>query len=214
MRDRPDLRPDAAAGPRARPVLRRGGVPAAWPSTCPAPGSWSSSRRPTRERPIISSARSWRPSGRSAERDFLLAYSPERIDPGNDEFGFRTPRGSWAAPRPRRPGVATALLRAARRQGGRAVLVPGGGAGQAAGEHVPPREHRARQRDGDPLPRDGDRRLGGRRRGRDQAVRLHVLLPGSRGRGSLHPPGPDVPGVAGHGARPVISSGSSSRRRT
>jgi UDP-N-acetyl-D-glucosamine dehydrogenase len=28
-------------------------------------------------------------SGMSAERDFLLAYSPERIDPGNGEFGFR-----------------------------------------------------------------------------------------------------------------------------
>ena len=28
-------------------------------------------------------------SGLSAERDFLLAYSPERIDPGNEEFGFR-----------------------------------------------------------------------------------------------------------------------------
>lgn len=27
--------------------------------------------------------------GMSAERDFLLAYSPERIDPGNDEFDFR-----------------------------------------------------------------------------------------------------------------------------
>jgi UDP-N-acetyl-D-glucosamine dehydrogenase len=32
-------------------------------------------------------------SGLSAGRDFLLAYSPERIDPGNDEYGFRnTPR--------------------------------------------------------------------------------------------------------------------------
>jgi nucleotide sugar dehydrogenase len=32
-------------------------------------------------------------SGLTAERDFLLAYSPERIDPGNPEFGFEnTPR--------------------------------------------------------------------------------------------------------------------------
>jgi UDP-N-acetyl-D-glucosamine dehydrogenase len=28
-------------------------------------------------------------SGMVAGKDFLLAYSPERIDPGNDEFGFR-----------------------------------------------------------------------------------------------------------------------------
>jgi UDP-N-acetyl-D-glucosamine dehydrogenase len=32
-------------------------------------------------------------TGRVAGRDFLLAYSPERIDPGNDKFGFKdTPR--------------------------------------------------------------------------------------------------------------------------
>jgi UDP-N-acetyl-D-glucosamine dehydrogenase len=38
-------------------------------------------------RPILES------TGRLAGRDFLLAYSPERIDPGNDKFGFRdTPR--------------------------------------------------------------------------------------------------------------------------
>lgn len=38
-------------------------------------------------RPILES------SGLSATRDFLLAYSPERIDPGNDEFDLRnTPR--------------------------------------------------------------------------------------------------------------------------
>ena len=28
-------------------------------------------------------------SGLAAGRDFLLAYSPERIDPGNAEFTFR-----------------------------------------------------------------------------------------------------------------------------
>ena len=38
-------------------------------------------------RPILESA------GLDSGRDFLLAYSPERIDPGNDEFGLRnTPR--------------------------------------------------------------------------------------------------------------------------
>jgi nucleotide sugar dehydrogenase len=38
-------------------------------------------------RPILES------TGLSAGRDFLLAYSPERIDPGNGKFGFRdTPR--------------------------------------------------------------------------------------------------------------------------
>jgi UDP-N-acetyl-D-glucosamine dehydrogenase len=38
-------------------------------------------------RPILES------SGLRAGEDFLLAYSPERVDPGNDEFGIRnTPR--------------------------------------------------------------------------------------------------------------------------
>ena len=39
-------------------------------------------------------------SGLAAGRDFLLAYSPERIDPGNDEFALRnTPEGG-RGPRP------------------------------------------------------------------------------------------------------------------
>ena len=52
---------------------------------------------------------------------------------------------------------------------------PGGRrAHQAARERLPLGEHRARQRAGDALRPDGDRHLGGRRRRRDQAVRLHV----------------------------------------
>ena len=56
----------------------------------------------------------------------------------------------------------------------------GGRAGQAAGEHVPARQHRAGQRDRDVRPRPRHRRLGGDRRGVDQAVRLHALHPRAR----------------------------------
>ncbi len=43
----------------------------------------------------------------SAERDFLLAYSPERIDPGNEEFGFRTTPRIVGGTSPEATGVAT-----------------------------------------------------------------------------------------------------------
>jgi UDP-N-acetyl-D-glucosamine dehydrogenase len=46
-------------------------------------------------------------SGRSADRDFLLAYSPERIDPGNEEFGFRTTPRIVGGTSPEATGVAT-----------------------------------------------------------------------------------------------------------
>ena len=46
-------------------------------------------------------------SGLSAERDFLLAYSPERIDPGNEEFGFRTTPRIVGGTSPEATGVAT-----------------------------------------------------------------------------------------------------------
>ena len=64
-------------------------------------------------------------------------------------------------------------------------LVAGGGrADEAAREHLPLGQHRARQRARAALRPDGDRRLGGRRRGRDEAVRVHALQPG--------------PGLGGH----------------
>ena len=49
---------------------------------------------------------------------------------------------------------------------------------QAAGEHLPLGQHRARQRDGDARRPHGHRHLGGHRRRGDQAVRLHALRPG------------------------------------
>jgi hypothetical protein len=64
------------------------------------------------------------------------------------------------------------------------LVARGGRADEAAREHLPLGQHRARQRAGDALRPHGHRHLGGRRRGRDQAVRLHALQPG--------------PGLGGH----------------
>ena len=55
---------------------------------------------------------------------------------------------------------------------------------QAHGEHLPRGQHRARQRAEGDLRRHGHRRLGGDRRGEDQALRLHAVLSG--------------PGLGGH----------------
>ena len=51
----------------------------------------------------------------------------------------------------------------------------GGRADEAARERLPLGQHRARQRARDAHRPHGDRRLGGRRRGRDQALRVHAL---------------------------------------
>ena len=50
----------------------------------------------------------------------------------------------------------------------------GGRADEAAGEHLPLGQHRARQRAGDPVRPDADRHLGGGRGRRDEAVRVHA----------------------------------------
>ena len=124
-------------------------------------------------------------SGLTAGMDFHLAFSPERIDPGNPDYGIRnTPKvvgGVTPVVHRRRRG----LLRPVRRQ-----VVPGrrhprGGDGQAAREHLPARQHRPGQRDGDVLPR-ARRRPVGRRSGARRPSRSasRPFFPG--------------PGVGGH----------------
>ena len=46
----------------------------------------ASSRRPIRARPTRSCSRCSRPRGLKAGEDFFLAFSPERVDPGNPTF--------------------------------------------------------------------------------------------------------------------------------
>src|SRR5450631_1149395 len=69
------------------------------------------------------------------------------------------------------------VLRQALRPGGPGCLGPGGRDGQAAGEHLPPREHRAGQRDGDLLPRTRRGPVGRDQVRSHQAVRLPAVLP-------------------------------------
>ena len=171
-----DLRADAAdAQPRARPRpadrrhARAGGGAA-------GAISWScSSRPPTRARRASAwrrcwRSRAWRPAGTSIWRS-----RPSASIPGRTDFTLRnTPKVvgglTEACARARRGALRAGVRRA------RARLEPrGGGADEAAREHLPLGEHRARQRAGDADRPHGHRHLGGRRGGRDQAVRVHAL---------------------------------------
>ena len=77
------------------------------------------------------------------------------------------------------------------------LVARGGRADEAAREHLPVREHRARQRARATLRPHGHRRLGGRGRGRDEAVRLHVVQAGTGARRALHPGRPLLPHLEG-----------------
>ena len=62
-------------------------------STCTPGSSSSSSRRPTRARPTRSCCRCSSAAGSRSGEDFFLAFSPERVDPGNPTFQTRnTPK--------------------------------------------------------------------------------------------------------------------------
>ncbi len=108
-------------------------------------------------------------------------------------------------------GRPDAALHRARRRGLRARLRPpraghharGGRALEAAGEHLPLGQHRARQRDGPAGGPHGDRHLGGHRRGGHQAVRLHALRPRARHGRPLPARRPVLPRVEGARVRPL-----------
>ena len=91
LRRGPDLRPDAAREPaRARPLLHRRRRDRALAGSCARASSSCSSRPPTRARPASGCCRSSRSPGSPPARDFHLAFSPERIDPGRTDHTIRT----------------------------------------------------------------------------------------------------------------------------
>ncbi len=137
--------------------------------------------------------------------DFHLAFSPERVDPGNTHVDLRnTPKvvggmtttastRAQAAPRVG-DGRPEGLVKVRRQPGG-------GRDGEAAREHLPRGQHRARSTSWRAVPRDGHRRLGGHRRRGHEAVRLPGVLPRHRARRALHPRRPLLPVVEGAGVR-------------
>ncbi len=163
VRHRRGLRADPAARRRTGPELHRGRRPPARAAPAAAARAWCWSRRPTRAPPRRCSGRSWRPGRACAPaRTSTLGYSPERIDPGNPTWGLQnTPKIVSGVDDASADG-GRGLLRHRGRPDRAGARHPRGRAGQAAGEHLPARQHRAGQRAGDLLPRARHRRLVGR----------------------------------------------------
>ena len=111
-----------------------------------------------------------RASGMKTGRDFRLGYSPERIDPGNSIWKLEnTPKVVSGIDPPSTEAVQRLLASLID------TVVPVASCKEAeltetAGEHLPAREHRPRQRAGDLRPRSGHRRLGRHRRSIHQAA--------------------------------------------
>ena len=143
-------------------------------------------------------------------RDYFLAFSPEREDPGNPSYTAQSI-----------PKVVGGID-ARQRPVGRTAVRPSGGAGGAGlqlrsrrglqdpGEHLPLGEHRHGQRVENALRPPGNRHLGGDRRGQDQALRFPGLLsrPGS-GR-ALHSHRPfllDLVGAEARHGHPLYRAG-------
>ena len=123
-----------------------------------------------------------RPRASRSATDFALAFSPERIDPGNAQLQHaQHPEGRRRRDPDVHPG-GEAALRGVGRHRRAGVVHRGRRDGEAAREHLPQRQHRAGQRDRAHVQRPQDQRLGGHRRRQDQAVRLHGVLPRARAR--------------------------------
>ena len=85
--------------------------------------------------------------------DFHLGFSPERIDPGNPTWTLVTTPKIVSGHRRGLAAGGQGVLRHDRGHDRGGLLAARGRAGQAGGEHLPAREHRAGQRDGDVRPR-------------------------------------------------------------
>ena len=97
--------------------------------------------------------------------DFYLAFSPERVDPGNETYSTHDdPEGRRRRERGEH-GAGRDALRLDHRHRRAGQLDAGRRDGQAAREHVPRGEHRPGQRDCADVAPDEHRRLGSDRRG-------------------------------------------------
>ncbi len=123
-------------------------------------------------------------TGLMAGEDFFLAFSPERIDPGNPTYGItNTPKvvGGMEADSTE---LAAALLRDRHRDGDLGLVTGSRRNGQASRKHVPRRQHRPRQRDRPDVRQARHQCLGSDRRRVHQPFGFMPFYPG--------------PGIGGH----------------
>ena len=125
--------------------------------------------------------------GLKAGVDFFLGFSPERVDPGNPQFHTGNIPKVVGGVNEASSDAAAALYGLVVKEVVKVSQHPRRRARQAAREHLPRRQHRPRQRARADVPRHGHQRVGSDRRGQDQAVRLHAVLPGPRPGRALHP---------------------------
>ena len=129
-----------------------------------------------------------RAGGLEVGQDFCLAFSPERIDPGNKHLQHaQHPEGRRRRTRRSCTEVAKALYEQTSRRSSRCRRPQRRRDGEAPREHVPERQHRPGERDRADVRRARHQRLGGDRRREDEALRLHAVLPGPGPRRALHP---------------------------
>ena len=175
-----------AAGGHPRPHLHRRGRRPARPAPHRAAPRWCSRAPPTpapprsASRPILEAGLG--PHGRRRLPPRLLARAHR---PRQPDLHARRTRRRWSAAStppasPRSQGFYDQIVDTTVP----VSLAQGGGAHQAAREHLPAREHRAGQRAGHVRRRPRHRRVGGHRRRLHQAVRLHALHARARASGA------------------------------
>ena len=135
--------------------------------------------------------------GLEADVDFFLAFSPERVDPGNQQFNTKNIPKIVGGVGPASTEAAAALYGATVEH-----VVPVSSTRVA--EMVKLLENTFRavniglvNEDRADVPHDGHRRVGSDRRGQDQAVRIHAVLSGSGSRRALHSDRSVLPVVEG-----------------
>ncbi len=126
-------------------------------------------------------------TGLIAGKDFFLAYSPEREDPGNPTYSTTKIPKVVGADDTASAELALADLSPHRAPGDPGLVRRDSGGGEDHRERVPCGQHRAGQRAQAHLHGDGHRCVRGDRRGQVQAVRLHALLSGPGPWRPLHP---------------------------
>ena len=177
-----DLRAHAAERePRSGPDLRRGDRPADRRRRCGPASSSCWRARPIPARRATWCCRSSPTAGLKVGQGLLPGLQPRARRPGQ-------PRLSRPSGIPKVVGgidpasarLAALLYRQAVVQRRAGLELRGGRGLQDPREHLPRGEHRHGQRAEDALRPDGHRRLGGDRRGQDQAVRLPGVLSRAR----------------------------------
>ena len=119
--------------------------------------------------------------------DIFLCFSPERVDPGNEKWHTKNTPKVIGGVTPQCGELGAALYGKFIEHDGAREQPGSRRADEAAREHLPHDQHRAGERDGADLRPPRRRRLGGHRRGGDEAVRLHEVHAGARPRRTLHP---------------------------